>query len=255
MISRTLPLVASVLIAATCALATTRNIATTPISRMQEGWWRARFDAKQRELRTETVDVMWLGDSITQNWEKDSPEPWLQYRPVWDRLYDASHSINLGFKGDSTCHLLWRLMHGELDGVHPKVVVLLIGANNFGHVHTDADQTFAGIETIIALLRDRLPAAHIILVAVLPSIRSAWVDENTKRLNARLAAASSGQPGLTFVDATHLFIKDGHVDPAQFIDPKLHPPEPALHPTAQAQAELAHLLEPTIKHYVDAPTR
>ncbi len=248
-------LVPLALLAATCAFAATRNIATTPISRLQEGWWRARFEAKQVELRTKTIDVMWLGDSITQNWERDGPQPWQRYRPVWEGIYDSDHSINLGFRGDSTCHLLWRLMHGELDYVHPRAIVLLIGANNFGHVHTDADQTFAGIETIVTLLRQHLPSAGIVLIGVLPSIRSPWIDINTKRLNEQLAQASFNRPGLTFVDATSLFMKDGHVDAGQFIDPKLHPPEPALHPTVQAQAQLAEIVEPIVRKYLGKPAR
>ena len=242
-------------LALTIGLGAASSIATVPISRMNEHWWRERFSEKQAELKSRTIDIIWLGDSITQNWERLGPEPWLQFSPIWNSLIDAKNSIDLGFKGDSTCHLLWRLTHGELDQVHPKVIVLLIGANNFGRVHTNAEQTFAGVEAIVSLLRTRLPDAHIILLGVLPSIRSTWVDLNTARLNQELKLASKDQAGVTFVDATSLFLSNGRVDPNDFIDPRMTPPEPALHPTAQAQAKVAQLVEPLIREILAQPGR
>jgi lysophospholipase L1-like esterase len=232
---------AMVLLAASVA-----NLATTPISRLQTPWWAKRFEVKQAELQTESARLVWLGDSITQNWETGGPLPWLQYKPVWDRFYGRDDAINLGFKGDSTCHVLWRLLHGELDLLHPKVLVLLIGANNFGHVHTDAAQTFLGIKRIVDLVHGHSPLARIILIGVLPSIRSAWVDDNTRLLNAQLKFAYERSPFVHFVDASPLFLVNGHVDPTKFIDPKMTPPEPALHPTAQAQAQIAELIAPIV---------
>jgi lysophospholipase L1-like esterase len=233
--------------------ASSQNIATTPVSRLQTPWWKQRFDEKQQELRTHPPELVWLGDSITQDWERDGPQPWLQFRPVWERFYGSEKAVNLGFKGDSTCHLLWRLMHGELDGYQPKLAIVLIGANNFGHIHTDAEATLEGIRSIVSVLHRKTPRTRIILVSVLPSIRSVWVSENTKRLNASLASAFVADMTVTFVDASSLFISQGHVDAAAFIDPKLTPPEPALHPTAQAQERLAALLQPIVTRDLAMP--
>ena len=214
---------------------------------MDLGWWHARFEQKQTELRQRPIDLLWIGDSITQNWELDGPQPWRQFAPVWQRFYGDRHAVNLGFKGDSTCHLLWRLQHGELDGVSPRGVILLIGANNFGHIHTDAGQTFAGIQAVLAEIHRRLPATHILLLGVLPSIRSAWVDDNTTRLNAALRRFAASGPGyLSFVDVGDLFRRDGVVDPSKFLDPQLTPPDPPLHPTAQTQEQIAAAIEPYV---------
>ncbi|WP_419729515.1 GDSL-type esterase/lipase family protein [Lichenicola sp.] len=223
------------------------NLATTPISRMDLGWWHARFEAKQAELKRRPIDLLWIGDSITQNWELDGPQPWRQFAAVWQRFYGDRHAVNLGFKGDSSCHLLWRLQHGELDGVSPRGVILLIGANNFGHIHTDAEQTLAGIQAVLAEIHQRLPATHILLLGVLPSIRSAWVTENTARLNGELRRYAASGPGyLSFVDVGDLFRHDGVVDPAKFLDPHLTPPDPPLHPTAQTQEQIAQAIEPYV---------
>lgn len=225
------------------AAAAPASIATADISRMSTPWWAARFAAKQHALETGPSDLVWLGDSITQNWETDGPEEWRRFVPVWNRFYGDRHAVNLGFKGDSTCHVLWRLDHGELAAMHPKLVVLLIGANNFGHVHTDAAATYDGIRLILDRLRGHAPEARIIVIGVLPSIRSAWVDANTRAVNAMLASGLAHEQGVTFVDLARLFMRDGAVDPGDYLDPRLHPPDPPLHPTAQTQARIAAAIE------------
>ncbi len=221
--------------------------AARPYSRMDLPWWRARFDAKQAELR-KRVDLVWLGDSITQDFEYDGPEEWRNFAPVWQRFYGDRHAVNLGFKGDATAHLLWRIEHGETDGITPRLAIILIGANNFGHLHWPAAPTLQGIETIITTLHQRLPATKILLLGVLPSIRSAWVDENTQTLNHDLAARyGAGADSLvTFKDLSYLFMKDGHVDADRFLDPHLTPPDPPLHPSAQTQARMAEAIEPIV---------
>ena len=223
------------------------NIAAVPISRLAEPWWRQRFDAKQAELRHGPVGLIWLGDSITQNWERDGPQPWLRFAPVWRRFYGDRHAVNLGFKGDSTCHLLWRIRHGELDGVAPRGVILLIGANNFGHIHTDAAQTEAGIEAVLDEIHRKLPQTRVLLLGVLPSIRSRWVTANTDRLNDRLhRTIGIGRPYVTYRDVGSLMLRNGRVDPDAFLDPHLDPPDPPLHPTAQAEAAIAAAIEPEV---------
>ncbi len=233
-------------VAAFLAGAAPRNIAAEPVSRMNQDWWRARFEEKQAELHRLPVKLLWLGDSITQNWERSSRQDWQDFAPAWQRFYGDRHAVDLGFKGDSTCHLLWRLQHGELDNISPRVAIVLIGANNFGHVHTDADETFEGIEVILDEIHRRLPQTHIVLLGVLPSIRSEWVSRNTIRLDRRLEAASGERAYVTYADVGDLFLTHGRVDAAKFIDPRLTPPAPPLHPTAQVQAEIARRIEPII---------
>ncbi len=242
-----MPIMTSVAIALLTS-AGSRNIAVEPVSRMSQGWWRARFENKQAELRRAPVDLLWLGDSITQNWERSSPEAWQDFAPVWQRFYGDRHAVDLGFKGDSTCHLLWRLQHGELDDISPRVAILLIGANNFGHIHTDADQTFDGIQAILDVIHRHQPQTHIVLLGVLPSIRSDWVSRNTTHLNNRLGGIPADRPYVTYVNVGDLFLTHGLVDATRFIDPRLTPPAPPLHPTAQVQAEMAGRIEPIVAH-------
>ena len=88
--------------------------------------WLARHEQLVRD-RPARVDLLFVGDSITEGWLSDG-------RSTWDREYAPRHACNLGIGGDETAHVLWRLAHGAVDGLAPKRVVLLIGTNNLGNV-------------------------------------------------------------------------------------------------------------------------
>lgn len=221
-------------------------VAATPMSRLDTPWWKARHLEKLAALKRGPVDLVWLGDSITQDWELEGPPEWRDFAPVWQRFYGDRHALNLGFKGDTTSHLLWRMQNGELDGIQPKAAIVLIGANNMGRVHWNAEQTIAGIEAVIADLRRRLPATKILLLSVLPSIRSKYVSRTTIEINRALADRFGPGGPVTYMDVTTLFMRNGEVDRTQFLDDQLTPPDPPLHPTAQAQRKLAEAIEPTV---------
>ncbi len=229
--------------------------AAQPYSRMDLPWWKARFAAKQAELRAGPVDLLWLGDSITEQFEQAGPEPWRDFAPVWQRFYAPRHAVNLGFKGDATAHLLWRIQHGETDGIHPRLAIILIGANNFGHLHWPAAPTVQGIQAIVAELHRRLPATRLLLLGVLPSLRSGWVDQNTLAANEALARLYGPGSGVTFIDLTALFTRNGRVDPGCFLDPHLTPPDPPLHPSAQTQERMAEAIEPAVSQLMGDTSR
>ncbi len=229
--------------------------AATPISRMDLPWWRARHAAKLAEIHRERVDLVFLGDSITQDYERAGPPPWQDFRPVWQRFYGARHAVNLGFRGDATAHLLWRIEHGEIDAIAPRAAVILIGANNLGRLHWSAADTVQGIAAVVTQVRRRLPHTGIVLLGILPSIRSAWASQTTAAVNAALAAryGQDRVAGVTYLDLSAIFLRDGAVDPAQFLDPLLRPPEPPLHPAPAAQARMAEAIEPTLRRLLATP--
>ncbi len=221
-------------------------VAATPLARQDTPWWRTRHQEKLAELRSRRVDLVWLGDSITQDWEKQGPPDWQDFAPVWQRFYGGRNAVNLGFRGDNTSHLLWRMRNGELDGIHPKAAVVLIGANNLGRVHWSAPQTLAGIVAVVDELRSRLPATRVLLLGILPSVRSKYVSRTANAVNLGLAERYPPGGDVTFMDLSRLFVRDGQVDRTQFFDDQLDPPDPPLHPTAQAQERIAEAIEPTL---------
>jgi len=229
-----------------CAAAPSIPAAARPVARLETKWWRERHQAVLRRLQQGRVDLLLIGDSITQDLERTGPIVEMDFRPVWQHFYAPRNAVNLGFKGDATAHLLWRLRNGEIDGIAPRAAQLLIGANNFGRVRWGAADTFAGIEAVLAEMQKRLPRTRVLLLGVLPSKRSGWVDENTAALNRMLAERFRVGGDVVFADVSAFLLRDGAVDTDAFYDGKLVPPEPALHPTAQAHARMAEYLSPIL---------
>lgn len=221
-------------------------LAVTPIARTDLPWWRQRHEAKLHELAQAKPELIFLGDSITEDWELSGPPEWRDFAPAWRRFYGDRHAVNLGFKGDTTASLLWRIRNGEVASIAPKAAVVLIGANNLGKVHWSAKDTVAGIDAILGELHKRLPQTKILLLGVLPSERSAWISETTAQINRMLAARYRDNPSVSFLDLTALFMRNGVLNRYLFLDPELTPPDPPLHPSAQGQTLMAKAMEPVL---------
>jgi len=219
-----------------------------PIGRLDDLKWKARHEAKLLEASSRRVHLVLLGDSITANYELKGPGRLRDYSGVWQRYYADRDALNLGFSGDGTRDLLWRIMHGEIDSIAPKVVVILIGANDIGWLQLTAADTVAGIDAVVAELHLRLPATKILLVGLLPSDRGTWVRQATAEINSSLAAHyGSGQVHyVTYRDVSPAFLKNGVLDTSLFSDPQQIPSEPALHPSPEGQERMAAALEPTL---------
>ena len=145
-------------------------------------WWLPRHQKKQQEAREllaagKSPQLVFIGDSITQGWETEG-------RDIWARHYARYHALNLGFGGDRTENVLWRLQHGALDGLAPQVVVLMIGTNNAGHRGENPETTAAGIHRVLDEIRQRLPAAQVLLLAVFP--REQQPTGHLRRINERV---------------------------------------------------------------------
>ncbi len=220
-------------------------MAAKPLSR-DLAWWQKRHKEKLAELREKKPALIFLGDSITQQWEFDGEQPWRKFAPGWQRFYGDRNAVNLGFTGDATCHLLWRIENGEVAGISPKVAVVLIGANNLGRLHWTAGDTIAGIGVIVNELRRRLPSTKILLLGVLPSERSDWVNETTVAINKGLAARYRDGGRATYLDVGKVLMKNGRANPDLFLDPLLTPPAAPLHPSAQGQNLLSEAMESTL---------
>lgn len=105
-----------------------------------------------------TAEVVFLGDSITAGWGRN--------KEIWDKAFGAYKPANFGIGGDRTQHVLWRITNGELDGIKPKAVVLMIGTNNTG---SDSPESIAqGITKIVSTIQSKQPQAKILLLAVFP---------------------------------------------------------------------------------------
>jgi lysophospholipase L1-like esterase len=123
------------------------------------------------------LDVLLVGDSIT-----------IQWGDSWKRLFPDRKAVNIGIGGDKTQNVLWRLDHGGVDGLEPKVIVLMIGNNNmFFAPETGVEAAAQGIQMCVNNLREKFPAAHVIVAKILPAHAPGNVFyENIKKTNAAL---------------------------------------------------------------------
>lgn len=154
-----LPYLASLLLASAALAESPTHVATTPVPRDGEGWWVERHAKCVEITKAGGIDLAFLGDSITQGWEG---------QPAWEKHFAPLKAANFGFSGDRTEHVLWRLANGELVGLTPKVIVVMIGTNNVGHNSSNPQQTADGVKAIVSTLRSKIPAAKILLLGIFP---------------------------------------------------------------------------------------
>src|SRR5262249_22331677 len=141
------------------------------------------------------IDVYFVGDSITRRWGASDP----QYREMlanWTANFYGWNAGDFGWGADRVENMLWRLDHGELDGVQPKVIVILAGTNNVGGMPGGADKVAdiaRGIEAIVMRCRDKAPNATIVLTAIFPRNDNMAVVPEIDAINVKLAALADGK--------------------------------------------------------------
>ncbi len=191
-----------------CSVVSTRlgcggNRAVVPLPRLGTFGW-PRHDAKVAEAkqRAGAVKLLFVGDSITQNYER-SEEPYRNFLPIWDELFAPRDAMNLGFSGDCTYHVLWRLRHGEVDGLAPRDIVVLIGTNNLNPRRLaprgeTAEQVSTGILAVVDDLHKRMPAARVLVLSILPT---GYSGDRTTKTDAANGASKSCASAKLFVCA------------------------------------------------------
>ena len=173
------------------------------------------------------IGLLFIGDSITEGWRK-APH-------IWDHYFARYDAANFGIGGDQTQHVIWRIENGELDGISPKVVVLMIGTNNSAQ-HT-GDQIAAADEKIVKIIREKIPGVKVLLLAIFPrdarrtpdgQITDAAIADAAKRVaaitraNALLAKLDDGA-NVRFLNINEQFLgKDGRI-PWTIMPDQLHP--------------------------------
>jgi beta-glucosidase len=151
------------------------------------------------------AQVIFVGDSITQGWEGNGKE-------VWTKYYAHRRALNLGIGSDHTQHVLWRLDHGNVDGLNPKAAVVLIGVNNIPDETNTPRQVLEGVTAVVHRLREKLPNTKVLLLGIFP-FREDFNPQRGKALqvNQALHKLDDGH-WVHFMDIGHLFIEpDGRI--------------------------------------------
>jgi len=213
---------------------------TTPLARDPD-WWRER--AGQLEQRLAAVPrsrLLFIGDSITQGWEREGAE-------VWQQRYAPLGAINFGISGDRTEHLLWRLRRVGDVAFEPEVTVVLIGTNNTNADQFSSAQIVAGVRAVVTDVQDHWPRTKVLLLGLFPRGRS--VDAQSAkidRVNRSIRELHDGE-------AVHyLDIGDVFVDPAGRVQEALMPDY--LHLSPQGYELWAEAMAPALARLLgDAP--
>ena len=140
---------------------------------------RPKHDGFLAIAKAGNVDVLFMGDSITEGWGGAG-------RKAWDKNFAPLKAANFGIGGDRTQHVIWRLRHGELEGIQPKVAVLMIGTNN----GDSAGDVALGIKTILKDFAERSPSSRILMLGIFP--RSAKADAGDRQKNEQVNKIIAG---------------------------------------------------------------
>ena len=142
------------------------------------------------------IDIYFQGDSIARRWgATDYP----QFLENWKQNFFGWNAADFAWGADRTEHILWRLENGELDGVNPKVIVLLAGTNNVGRrvpaggVEAAAEEVTRGLRAIVRVMREKAPDAVIIVTGIFPRNDSMEVMPVIDRINGNLARMADGK--------------------------------------------------------------
>ena len=162
------------------------------------------------------IDLLFVGDSITDFWNRVGEKSWLKFAPL--------NPGNLGISADRTEHVLWRFEHGELEGISPKLAVVMIGTNNLGQGPDEQPEwDAAGIKKILDTLRAKLPETKILLLAIFPrGDAHDPIRERIAKVNEIIATYADGKT-IHFLDVGKVFLDEqGNIPPGIMPD-KLHP--------------------------------
>jgi len=217
-------IVFSAIVLAGCAGPRSDIAALGPATDKHEDWWYERRAEKRAQIASlgGTVDLVFMGDSITHRWDRETSG-----LPSLDELRKTYSVLNLGYACDRTEDLLWRIENGELDGYEAKCIMLLIGTNNTMHRMDSPEDIAAGIRRILDVIAEKQPQAVTLLLPIFPF--GASPDDpcrlNNEKANALIRDYADGKK-VVWVDFNAKFLDEKGDTVAWFSD-RVHPDGPA----------------------------
>jgi cephalosporin-C deacetylase len=196
------------------------------------------------------IDVYFVGDSITRRWGTSDAQ-YADLYANWKANFTGWNAANFGWGGDKTQHMLWRLRHGELDGVRPKVVVLMAGTNNVGRATplgdagARAEEVARGVSALVREIRQRAPDATVVITGITARDDNPAVMPVIDEANARIARLADGKT-IRYVNINpQLATPDGRLRAGMAHD--------GLHLTPQAYQIWADALKPILLEVLGPP--
>ncbi|MBN2589545.1 MAG: hypothetical protein JXA96_06770 [Sedimentisphaerales bacterium] len=205
--------------------------AVTPVSR-DDRWWMPRHEAVKARLEEGNVDLLYIGDSITHNF--DNPG-----KKVWNKYYAPRNAVNMGFSGDRTQHVLWRLDNCDFSKVNPKLAIIMIGTNNSNGQDNTAEEIADGIIAICKRLRTKLPETKILLLAIFPRNPGPSAQREKNATASLLASKVADGKMIHYLDINEKFLTEDEELTRDIMSDYLHPGQKGYQIWAEA-------IEPTV---------
>lgn len=198
---------------------------------MSVATWKQLHEGHLARTRKGGVDVVFLGDSITQGWGGVGA-------PVWKKTFEPLNAVNYGIGGDTTREVLYRLDQGVLDGITPKAVVLMIGTNNFGLAGDAPADVAKGVGAVVGSVRKKAPDAKVLLLGIFPRDKAAGTAMRKKiaEANEQIARLADGK-AVVYRDVGAAFLAADGTLPADVMPDALHLSEKGYGLWADAIAE------------------
>ena len=207
------------------------NAAIKPAPR--DAGWVKRHEGFNAEAKKGDIDLVFIGDSITDGWRGGGKE-------VWNKYYAPRKALNLGIGGDRTQHVLWRLQNGNLDGIKPKLAVVMIGTNNSNGNDNTAEEIADGIKAIITTIKEKTPDTKILLLAIFPRGEKPGPQREKNAKASELAAKTANDKTVFYLDIGEKFLgPDGVMSKDVMKD--------FLHPGTSGYQTWAEAIEPKVK--------
>lgn len=195
------------------------------------------------------IDLYFVGDSIVRRWGCTDPQ-YAELLRNWNQNFFGWNAGNFGWGADRVENILWRMEHGELDGVNPKVIVILAGTNNIGPGPGDdatVNTVTHGIQELVRVCREKAPRARIVLTAIFPRNDNMAALETINRINRKLAGLADGRQ-VRFLDVNdRLADRDGRL-----FEGMMNPGD-KLHPTVKGYQVWADGLKPVLTELLGPP--
>lgn len=195
------------------------------------------------------IDIYFEGDSITRRWDaNDYPE----LQSSWNRNFHGWNAADFGWGADTTQNILWRLENGELDGVRPKIIVLLAGTNNVGNLVPDdpraeAAEVTRGLQAIVRVMQAKAPDAVIVLTGIFPRNDNMAVMPVIKAINERLGKLADGGK------VRYININGDLADAQGKLFDGMMNAKDRLHPTVRGYQVWADALKPIFREILGPP--
>ncbi|MCF6357796.1 MAG: GDSL-type esterase/lipase family protein [Draconibacterium sp.] len=197
------------------------NPAAKPTDKLSNNWWKERHEMIAEKNKSNPQLIL-LGNSILNSLDKSSEEV------IWEKYLNKYNTVNMGFSGDRTENLNWRLQNGEINGISPKVALLLIGTNNTDGNHylnvTQPEELAGGIWEICKIVREKLPDTEILLLGIFPyGYKPNYRDNINKATNKIIAKFPREDSHIHYRNIGSIFVDDNNKVKKSLMPDYLHP--------------------------------